>query len=1047
MLALPSLQVPSRISLTGNFGQERQQAGDFGYASGMTTRQTLAAFTLGVLFVACPPAQPTCAAGQVLKSGACVAEVTCGNGTTAVDGACVATVRCGAGTTAIDGGCAPDVACGPGTTALNGRCVPDLLCGPATTSMTGRCLPVCAPGTATTDGGCVADVVCGPGTTAMNGRCVPDVTCGPGTRAAGGTCDPDGTVVCTQGTRFDMTSGTCTVDPTACANGTTLVGTRCTPDDQLLMGAADLIEVELADGGLSGTLPTPGLDAGVTFYGCINPTTQTLEDSDAWSITVTAPTVLDIRVDGIGGLAAGFGVVPRDPALLPALANFQRLGINLTGDTSQREVYLPLAGTYALLVADSRTLVLGEPAGGPAACYFGTIRQRPMPVAVTTLPMSQTITDDGRVKVLTITATAANDIIDAIATRTSAVITPAFVSLRGPVFHRAVSYVANSAGTDVPASDVIGGLVSGETVTLVLDAQVNLALQSAPYTLDLAIITARALPTAGTTAMATSRAGATPAAPHRDLNYFAFEVAAPGVLEFNLVPSVPVDLVVVRRDILLPTGAFDVFAEIDGFGSPGRAAFTNEALRFVQPGRYYLVASDPDAMAGATFSFTNTLTPATIAPLMPGVAASNVALSSSGAAFFSLDLTNPVWMEYGISATTNWGVGNTVVLQHYVPTDEGWLRPGSGTGRGHVFPRFSSTQPSVSPFSPRARIHLGEPGEDFLLRVSDSGTPGAGPTFSLLVRERPNVTNLGTLPVATPVMSTITNLVNGAPARFIGIARPGDTFRVVATPVNALSDIRIDRFDVNETATTTIDAVLVGGAETLTLPVGTTPTWVAWSVSNKTLTAPSDVTMVTTATPPRPYVITSGTLPFVDACTGMGAVTLGTNQDDQVLAGQMLPASFSTFRLFGEVVPLTFRVGANGWLSFDTASVSSGAYQNRPIPFASAPNGLIAPFWQDQDSTTLCRKDDATANTVTIQWSGRVYQTAAQVVQYQVVLHSTGALDFIYGPNHTSNGAFDDGDGNGATVGVETLGGAFGQQVHYNQPAVLPNTSRTLTPM
>lgn len=912
--------------------------------------------------------------------------------------------------------------------------------------MNGRCAPVCAQGTATTDGGCVADVVCGPGTTAMNGRCVPDVTCGPGTRAAGGTCVPDGTVVCTQGTRFDMTSGTCIVDPSACANGTTLVGTRCTPDDQLLMGAADVIEVELPDGGLSGTLALTALDAGVTFYGCVTPTSQTVEDSDAWSITVTAPTVLDIRVDGIGGLAAGFVVVPRDPALLPALVDFVRLGINLTGDTSQREVYLPLAGTYALQVADSRTLALGEPAGGPATCYFGTVRQRPLPAAVATLPMSQTITDDGRVKVLTVTALAANDIIDAIATRNSPIITPAFVALRGSAFHRAVSYVANNAGSDVPASDTIGGLASGETVTLVLDAQVNVALQSAPYTLDLAIIATRALPTSGSTAMVTSREGATPAAPHRDLNYFAFDVAAAGVLEFNLVPSVPVDLVVVRRDVLLPGGAFDVFAEIDGFGAPGRAAFANEALRFVQPGRYYLVASDPNAMAGATFSVTNTVSPATVAPLMSGVAASNVALSSSGTAFFSLDLTNPVWMEYGISATTNWGVGNTVVLQHYAPTEEGWLRPGSGTGRGHVFPRFSSTQPSVSPFSPRARIHLGEAGDDFLIRVANSGTPGTGPTFSLLVRERPNVTNLGTLPATTPVMSTITNLVNGAPARFIGIAQPGDTFRVVATPVNALSDLRIDRFDVNETATTTIDAVLVGGAETLTLPVGTTPTWVAWSVSNKTLTAPSDVTMVTTATPPRPYVITSGTLPFADACAGTG-VTLGTNQDDQVITGLTLPPAFSTFRLFGEAVPPTFRVGANGWLSWDTASVSSGGYQNRRIPTSTAPNGLIAPFWQDQDSITLCRKDDATANTVTIQWTGRVYQTAGQLVQYQVVLHSTGAIDFIYGPNHTSNGAFDDGDGNGATVGVETLGGAFGHEIHFNQPLVLPNASRTLTPM
>ena len=158
-----------------------------------------------------------------------------------------------------------------------------------------------------------------------------------------------------------------------------------------------------------------------------------------------------------------------------------------------------------------------------------------------------------------------------------------------------------------------------------------------------------------------------------------------------------------------------------------------------------------------------------------------------------------------------------------------------------------------------------------------------------------------------------------------------------------------------------------------------------------------------------------------------------------------MPAAFSTFQLFGEPVPATFRVGANGWISWDTGAVSIGAYQNQRIPAAPAPNGVIAPFWQDSDTLTLCRKDDAVAETVTYQWTGNIWATATQL-QFQSILHSNGVIDFVYGPTHAATGATPDSDGNGATVGAENLTGTFGHELVFNQALVTANTSRTLTP-
>ena len=78
--------------------------------------------------------------------------------------------------------------------------------------------------------------------------------------------------------------------------------------------------------------------------------------------------------------------------------------------------------------------------------------------------------------------------------------------------------------------------------------------------------------------------------------------------------------------------------------------------------------------------------------------------------------------------------------------------------------------------------------------------------------------------------------------------------------------------------------------------------------------------MTISAIQPRPYVITTATIPFVDACTGVGSSTLGTVLDDDEFTGRTLPASFAGFQLFGEAVPATHRVVANGWMSWNPAS-------------------------------------------------------------------------------------------------------------------------------
>ncbi|MEQ9079304.1 MAG: hypothetical protein RLP09_35925 [Sandaracinaceae bacterium] len=233
-------------------------------------------------------------------------------------------------------------------------------------------------------GECVTDDRCPRGTVREGDECVALSECVDGTVREGGECVPDGSVLCGAGTVFDAETGRCVADPGSCGAGTVLVDGRCVPYDDTL--EADTVEgSENNDperGGRARPLTLAEIGDTTSIRGCVEPADLDGDgaldaDRDGYLFTVSEPTVLRVRVDGVHGASGGFMVLPDIPAL--ATDGWRRLGVSLVGDDAERELFLPHAGRYILLVSDSRSLVFDAAVGGPDACYFATIERRPMP--------------------------------------------------------------------------------------------------------------------------------------------------------------------------------------------------------------------------------------------------------------------------------------------------------------------------------------------------------------------------------------------------------------------------------------------------------------------------------------------------------------------------------------------------------------------------------------------------------------------------------------------------------------------------------------------
>ena len=446
--------------------------------------------------------------------------------------------------------------------------------------------------------------------------------CGPGTndRNDDGVCEPDDNgTICGDGTVLNPVTRDCEVAPGVCGSGTVLLDGRC--QDPAVGLAVDLLEGPEPNGFEADAVPAgvivlkPVGGNGFTIHGCIKPLGNDSPDLDRYTLSVSGPTLIKIAADGVDGLAAGF-VVQSDN---PALPTWQRLGVNVATDTSKREVFLPTAGSYDVVITDSRTLMpltqgavdliaAGNPAG--TSCYYVTIDARTINVQPLTTGDSGTIGEDLKFYSGTfpdgLTALAAE--IDPGGTRAAA----SLVVLD----NAALRQVYDGSATARIATAVFGGIKAGDDPLIVLDYVWNLTIQPAAYAVTtVAALDSQPLPITGTAINASShgRLFRNPDASVEfdNLNLFHFDVIGDGEIDgIDLASSIPLQGVIVDQN-----GA--IASRLTGLDGNAASSTTFTAyqglLRTRALGRYYLFVFAPRSPIGTAFTIGSTIEPQTLA--------------------------------------------------------------------------------------------------------------------------------------------------------------------------------------------------------------------------------------------------------------------------------------------------------------------------------------------------------------------------------------------------------------------------------------------------
>jgi hypothetical protein len=845
-----------------------------------------------------------------------------------------------------------------------------------------------------------------------------DSTCGPGTVLSDGECVPDGTVICETGTTFNEETGSCEPDITGCGEGTVLVDGECLPEGSDIEVDFEE-EPEPNDGfeasdGFAGAFELPGAgDDGVVVHGCVTPY-RDLDangnpdtDFDMWLVSTGSPALVEITADGVGGLAAGFILLPGDQANLVGAA-WQRFGLNLSGDTSRRQIYLPVAGVYALAMTDSRSLFLTDgAAGSEETCYYTTVARVEMPA-----PIPANLEEN-------ITGTVGNDTLfysfdasqgglyNVLHNIASQAALPSAVGVLNGDF---ISYGEGFSffGIPFPAEIFLGGQRASDEVIVVVEPTYNYALEPVAFELSAHALPVSPLPDAGGTEPIN---GTGPSFETLDdLRWAWFDVGADQVVHFDLAFSANANLVFVGPDL----STISVPSFPPGGGDPGDPAIDtfNGWLRFPGPGRYYAALMSP---AGNNFDVSGRLTRVTPTEIDIGTPITDASFNDLGAAWYSLDTTNQDWLGFNAGAT---GFGGDVLVDLFPPT---------GIGE----PDIDFDSDDQFSFNPNGSQTFGrivfDTNAQYLVRVSDdSGAANGGDSYDLSVAER-DFTDLGATDDSSPIDRPDEPLDGNAELYFVRGA-PGDQLTITVTPDAFNASLQI--LGAAENVIETANAGGAGAAETLQVAVGD-DTWVAFRV-NRVAGAGTSFGIAITAQSPGSYDDSTGSLNYVDVC-GPGTNITPADDDEGLTTRATLPFSFP---LFGFASGDRYVVSTNGWIAFGEAA--NAAFVNPSLPDVALPNGVVAPYWDDIVVSSICRLNGG--NRTTIQWEGSLYADSSVQVQFQVVLRSNGRIDFIYGPDHQADGA-------SGTVGLETLDGALGEELVQDSAGdVLPGTSFTLTP-
>lgn len=788
--------------------------------------------------------------------------------------------------------------------------------------------------------------------------------------AAGCTPDESGTPTCTDGTRLNPTTNACELDPNACQSGTVLVNGQCIdptngltidleegPEPNGLAGY-DYVQDVMLEANVAGAIALKPIGSSVVIHGCISPV-DGKPDYDAYTLTVSAPTLIDVTVDGVGGLTPGFFV---DLDLWPAVGefydNYRRSAATLANDTSQRELFLPIAGTYKLFIADTRSMLWNSPFGNPdrSTCYYASVAQRTPAPTPLDLGAGATGTFDGKVKLYTVPYS------DQFIHITTTANTPDTLSPKSRGDRAPRMMLLGRKGefrqfTRPNLVDPNSGTVelrfgNADSAVLVVDADHQFASEALAFTLTAEQYgNLQPLPKAGATMSATVNAtrGFLPLPTEQCIargssctyggeaccydpnylgySYFYYDVTTDHEFTgMKLAFSIPVQGSVYTQDN----------EWLAGFGGEyGTRTFTDFAgiVRATKPGRYYFWLYAPNSTLGDPFTVTSSYRALTPTPLASQGATGSIAVDPVfGSNIFSYDPTTPAWQQLNATGTN---MGEVVVTRYHssvfgrldglTTTDEtGQTVVDQGSPR---YPEYGLYSPGVSILPqdgsrPISEVSFGFP-TPLYLKVRAS-TPTASSRFDLGLASRPSAHSLGTLAAGTTTALTNQTITATPPTdlqRYFFSTAPGNLVTITVTPTRAfdavIATLARDETDRAIYNTTTSGPEVAKFRQDLT---GGT----AFVVRSTAATQGAyDITIKVES--PYYRVVNSSTV-FQDACIGGAPVELipdGTlDSFGNIRAGNNdgLSASIATpsgFRFYGGLVSALI-VSSNGFFSFDT---------------------------------------------------------------------------------------------------------------------------------
>lgn len=864
--------------------------------------------------------------------------------------------------------------------------------------------------------------------------------CGEGTFSENGECKPTGgDPMCANGTKLNEQTHQCEIDPASCQDGTVLIDNVCQdPTAGLIVDVTEAAEPNglgfIEDSASpAGVLALKAEGMALVVKGTINPHQdadsdgQADPDYDMYVLSVDEPTLLEVSADGLNGLMAAFIAFanpddPNDPA-----ASWLRYGLNVTGDTSKRQLYLPSPGTYLFAVGDTRSMYIdsgsppaagaGGAAGGETAEYFVSIKKIAIPAPTSLTLTSGAATETGTIGLAEtkfFTATMGDGF-------NSATLTMPNFAAEGSLLVTQNGALRDLSDEADGSSAALAGFAPTDTAVIVVDYIYAYGPDPEQYVLEVRTNDASAL---CSTDCSSSPVMASQTLLSNDpltdtgidltaFNTFYYDVAADDDIHgIDLEWNVPVEGVVLDADGFI----FANFSFEPGVGFGAEWTEYRGLLRHPTAGRYYFLVYDANGTVGTDMiTATTQMAVRTTTAITQGTpsAAQTVDAFESNAFTYAPTATD-AWQQFD-AVGTNTG---DIELRFFDPA--------SAYGRLDVLDAANPVVEDVEPMftrefpeagEPQGRVTLSDDVPSYLVTANTADTAGS-PTFTLDF-ERRDHHDFGTVNSGTmTVNSTIDDTTNSF-RLFLVRAPRGSEVEITAEPTTGDLDAAIEILDDDEFGVDGVDDNGAGDAESYEFRLGSEG-YVAFVVYG-TVTGSSDIEVSVTVTPPY-YGVSNGTTVYADACTGGNVIPLDSGDTDDGLTDTI--AAPANFLYYGNAVT-NLIISTNGWLTFGSAS---GPIFNNGIGFPNpASDAQVAAYWNDLANVQICTK--TVGDKLVIQWTGiELSLLGGPGIEVQAILDpADDSIEFVYGPNHVATGT-------GATIGVQDENGNDSTVISHNQP-------------